>query len=581
LLHEKAVHSSSAVAPSDSLAALKARLDLGERDKTQLIASVERLASERDTAILERDTAILERDTAILERDTAILEKEKLRELYQKTLELCRKLEKGLIGQKRERVTDDEAQLRLLMLGLVQEQAAAAEASDETDTSKKDEGKSDSAPSDKRGKPTGRKLLPEHLPRVDIEELPEEVKRLGLDAFVRISETVSEVIERRPASLVVVRVHRPKFVLKGRDRADAAVVEQAAPLELPIERGLAGPGLLADTIVRRWQDHLPAHRLEGIYARDGLELARATICGWHMELAELAAPLVDAMWKDALGSPVLCTDATGVLVQDKEKCRRGHFWVVIAPNRHVLFRYSAKHNGQAVDRLVAGYKGYLVADAHAVYDHIFADGQIVEVSCWAHARRYFYKALLTDPERAKSALAMIQALFKIEGDLAKASPSARASARVLRSKPIVERFFAWCDAEVDNVLDESPIAAAIGYARNQRLGLQRFVSDGRLPLHNNHSELALRREAIGRKNWLFVGSDDGGQTNATFVTLLASCQLHGLEPWAYLRDLLCLLPSWPKSRVLELSPLHWKQTAQQPDTQQRLAANPFRTVTSA
>jgi transposase len=305
--------------------------------------------------------------------------------------------------------------------------------------------------------------------------VPDEVQRLGLDAFEKISEDVSEVVERRPASLVVVRVRRGKYVLKGRDRAEATTVEQAAPLDLPIQRGLAGPGLLADTLVRRWQDHLPANRLENIYARDGLEIARSTICGWHMELADLAAVLVDAMWKDAMGSPVLCTDATGVLVQDAGQCRRGHFWVLLAPERHVLFRYSPKHNGKAVDRLVAGYKGYLVADAHAVYDHIFADGSIVEVSCWAHARRYFYKALTTDPERAKAALAIIGELFKHEQQLAKCPPSTRTAERVVRSKPLVDRFFRWCDDEVDNVVDESPIAAAIGYARNQRLGLQRFL----------------------------------------------------------------------------------------------------------
>lgn len=530
----------------DALAAFRARLEHCNVDKTGLIEAAEQLVTERD----------------------------KYRELYLKTLELCRKLEKGLFGSKRERVTDADSQLTLALLGLLT--SASEGTSDQPTTAKESETQ---VPAHTRAKPTGRKPIPEHLPRVDVEVIPEEVQRLGLDAFERISEDVSEVLERRPASLVVVRVHRPKFVLKGRDRAEATVVEQAAPLELPIERGLAGPGLLADTAVRRWQDHLPAHRLESIYARDGLELARSTICGWHMELAGLLAPLIDAMWKDALGSPVLCTDATGVLVQAKEQCRRGHFWVVIAPERHVLFRYSPKHDGKAVDRLVAGYTGYLVADAHAVYDHIFKDGTIVEVSCWAHARRYFYKALLSEPERAKLALALIGQLFKIEQALAKSPPAARLVERVLRSKPVVDRFFDWCDAEVDKVVDESPIAVAIRYARNQRMGLQRFLSDAQLPLHNNDSERALRREAIGRKNWLFVGSDDGGHTNATFVTLLASCQLHGLEPWAYLRDLLCLLPSWPKSRVLELSPLHWKQTAQQPDTQQRLAANPFRTAT--
>ncbi len=154
--------------------------------------------------------------------------------------------------------------------------------------------------------------------------------------------------------------------------------------ELPIERGMAGPGLLADTMVRRWADHLPLNRLEKIYAREGLELARSTLCGWHEQLKTLVDPLIDAMWGDALTAPYLCTDATGVLVQARKRCRRGHFWVVVALERHVLFRYSPKHDFAAVDRMLAGYQGYLVADAHAVYDHLFADGQVVEVGCWSH-----------------------------------------------------------------------------------------------------------------------------------------------------------------------------------------------------
>jgi hypothetical protein len=147
------------------------------------------------------------------------------------------------------------------------------------------------------------------------------------------------------------------------------------------------------------------------------------------------------------------------------------------------------------------------------------------------------------------------------------------------SKPIADGFFAWCAAEAGRVLDETPTAKAIGYALNQRVALQRFLDDGRLPIHNNGSERALRREAIGRKNWLFVGSDDAAEVNAAFVSLLASCQLHDIEPWAYLRDLFCLLPSWPVRRVLELAPLNWKQTLKDEDTQQRLDANIFRRAT--
>ncbi len=500
---------------------------------------------------------------------------EHYRELYLKTLEQCRKLERGILGQKREKLPPHEQQLSIAVLGQVLGDRAAAEHFVEGD---EDEGAIEPAKvrEHERRRSGGRRPLPESLPRVDIEILPPEVEHEGRDHFERIGEEVSETVERRPASLVVVRVRRPKFVRKDRERnAETEVLVGDVP-ELPIPRGLAGPGLLADTIVRRWQDHLPLNRLEQIYAREGLELPRSTVCTWHTQLTELVAPLIIAMWKDALASPYLCTDATGVLVQAKEKCRVGHFWVVVAPERHVLYAYSAKHDGDAVGRILGGYRGYLVADAHAVYDHLYRKGDVVEVGCWAHTRRYFFKALDSDPERARHALALIGALFKIERDIAEQPPGKRRAARQRDSRAIVERFFAWCDAEEDRVLDQTPIARGIGYARNQRQALLRFLDDARLPIHNNTSELALRREVVGRKNWLFVGSDDGGDVNAAFVTLLASCQLHKIEPWSYLRDLLILLPYWPVSRVLELAPVNWRQTVEQDDAQQRLAADRFR-----
>jgi hypothetical protein len=253
--------------------------------------------------------------------------------------------------------------------------------------------------------------------------------------------------------------------------------------------------------------------------------------------------------------------------------------VVIVPERHVLFAYTAKHDGAAVDSLLEGYQGYLVADAHAVFDHLYKRGTLIEVACWAHARRYWFKALDADPERARKALALIGALFRVERTCAAAPPEERLEARRAQSKTIVDRFFAFCEEEVGRVLDETPTAKAIGYAINQRVALQRFLDDGRLPIHNNGSERALRREAIGRKNWIFVGSDDAAEVNAAFVSLLASCQLHGIEPWNYLRDLFCLLPSWPVRRVLDLAPINWKQTLENQDAQQRLDTNIFRRAT--
>jgi transposase len=519
-----------------------------------------------DTAPADDRLSLEEKVAALVsERDETAKQRDEYKKLYLQTMELCRKLELGLL-QKRERHINGDS-VTMPLLGLLVEGATT-----ETPPAPPP----DDVRAHKRAKPTGRKALPEKLPRIDIEVLPPEVQAAGLDAFERIGEDVCETVERRPSSLVVVRVHKPKFVRKDRDKLGECEVMQAAPPELPIPRGLAGPALLADTIVKRWQDHLPLHRMERIYGRDGLELARSTVCSWHGELSALVNPLIEAMWEDAFLAPYLCADATGVLVQAPGQCRRGHFFLVAAPEKHVLFGYSPTLDAKAVDTFLRGYKGYLVADAHSVYNHLYKTGDITECGCNSHARRYFFKALESDPTRARYALNLYGALFRIERANATAPPEVRKAIRLTESKPLLDALFDWCDVESSKVLDETPIAKAIGYARNQREALSRFLQDGRLPIHNNFSERELRREAVGRTNWLFLGSDEAGEVNATFVTLLASCQLHGIEPLAYLRDLFCLLPSWPIKRVLELAPASWQKTVEQQDTQQRLAANVFR-----
>ncbi len=540
----------------------------------ELLAQVERLLAEREQLVAEREQLVAER--------------ERYRDLYLRMLEQCRKLELGILGQKSERLAHHELQMSLSLLStLLGEQSPEGANPSSSDngaaasadpTSADPTGANAQEAKSERSKPTGRKTPPEHLPRVDIEVLPPEVEREGTDAFERIGTEVSETVERRRASLVVVRVSRGKFVRKDRIRNAETEVLTALPPDLPIERGLAGPGLLADTIVRRWEEHQPLARMEQSFAREGYGLDRSTICTWHIKLGELIEPLSNAMWQDARRAPYLCTDATGVLVQAPDRCRHGHFFVVVAPERHVLYEYTPKHDGAAVDRILAGYTGYLVADAHAVYDHLYVTGKVIEVGCWAHTRRYFFKSLESDAELARQALAIIGALFGVERTIADAPPGKRRSVRQQQSRPLVEQFFAWCDAQAPAALDQTPLARAIGYARNQRQALSRFLDDERLPLDNNISERALRREAVGRKNWLFVGNDDAGQVNARFVSLLASCRMHGIEPYGYLRDLFCLLPTWPRNRVLELAPAYWNKTLQQQDTQQRLAANIFRRV---
>jgi transposase len=417
-----------------------------------------------------------------LEKSNA--EREHYRRLYMDMPGRCKLLERGIVaGRKAERFTGGEdPQLSMQLLGMLlsedeapRDDALPDESEDElAELNEPDAG--DTAPSDAgppRRRSRGRRVLPETLPRVEIELLPPEVLAEGLDSFVRIGEVVSEVVERRTASLVVARLVRPKFVRKDTLDAAAATEDEpelppvviAEPAERPIERGLAGPALLASTIVMRWQDHLPVHRQEAIHAREGLPLARSTICNWHQQLADLVEPLVDAMLADALSAPYVCVDATGVLVQAKEQCQRAHFWVLVAPERHVLYRFSITHDKDAVDRLLSGYKGYLVADAATVYDHLFRSGDIVEVACWAHCRRYFYNALATEPELARHALGLIGRLFKIEEALATAPRKKRETVRHSKSSPIVDAFFKWCDEQAAQALDSTPIAAALRYAR--------------------------------------------------------------------------------------------------------------------
>lgn len=521
--------------------ALVRRLDELEREQQKLHDSLETVARARDD----------------------------YRTLYQQMLERCRKLERGILGQKAERLPVSESQLSLEVLATV----LGAQASESSADSVED------VRAHQRAKPTGRKVLPDDIPRIDIEIVPDDVQRAGLDAFERIGQDTTEVLERRPASMVVVRIIKPKFVRKDRERGSATEVFVGSTPELPIPRSVAGPGMLADTLVKRWQDHLPLHRLEGIYARDGVEIARSTMCGWHEQASSLCEPLVAAMRSDAFEQPYLCTDATGVLVQAKERCRTGHFWVLVAPKRHVIFEFTRSHDSDAVDHVLAGYEGYLVADAHVVYDHLYKDGAVIEVNCWAHCRRYFFKALESDPERARRALGFIGALFRIERSIKTAPRKKRERIRDKHSKPIVEAFYSWCDEQWPSLLEDSPIYDGVRYARNQRVGLQRFLTDGRLPLHNNESELNLRRQAVGRKNWLFVGSDDGARANAVFTSLLASCRMLEIEPWSYLRDMLCLIPSWPAHRLLELAPVEWNVTSARAEVRALLDNNPYRRAT--
>ncbi|HKI63763.1 MAG TPA: IS66 family transposase, partial [Burkholderiales bacterium] len=242
---------------------------------------------------------------------------------------------------------------------------------------------------------------------------------------------------------------------------------------------MAGPGLLANVIVRRFDDYLPYNRLENVYEREGMRLGRSTLYGWLDALRPLFSPLIEAMRIDARAAPYLCVDATGVLVQAPEQCSRGHFWVLVVPERHVIFSFSHDHDSAAVDKLLGGYDGYIVADAHAVYDHLYRDGAS-EVACWGHARAYWFKALGTEPEIARAVLGNLRILFLLERRFADKTRAQRQRMRASKVRPLIDRHFALCRQHETAALDGTPLHAAIRYSLNQEAALRRFLDDGRL-----------------------------------------------------------------------------------------------------
>lgn len=512
-----------------------------------------------------------ERDGLKVERDEYKAASDEYKTQYLLMLEAFRKLELGIVSQKSERFRSAGAQetfeaiLNALKPIVLPDAAPPAGARVAAHTRAKP-------------KPTGKQPLPEDLPRVEVRVLPPEVEREGLDAFTQIGEDVKETIEKRTAAFIVVRTVRPKFKRNVVEPAEKPIV-QADAVPPPIAKALVGPTLMAESILLRWGMYLPLYRIEKLYEQQGFPVARSTMCAWHFAAHEMMKELLDAMWADALRcAPVLCTDATGVKVQALNECRNGHFFTVVAAERCILFRYSKKHDKKAVDKLFSGFSGVLVRDAHAIYLHFDDEGEITGAGCWSHVRRYVYKSFSTDPPRSAWALTCLQKLFALERALAKATPEVRREQRQAHSKPLVDEYFAWCDAEALKVIDATPISKAINYARNHRDSLTVFLANGEVPFDNNVSERALRRQAIARKNFMFLGTDEGGDVNATFSSLLASCEMHKVPPLAYLRDVFCLLPTWQAQRtnLLELAPANWVATSQRPDVISLLEANHFR-----
>lgn len=533
-----------------------------------------------DTTLNSPSEQDLDSLKAEIQQLTELLEKmTNERNEYQKLYELvhleCERLRRHVFGKKSERVA--EGQLTLDFLEGSDKKAEGSEDPEENEPSPNSSGNTKNPGKKKnRPKPHGRKPLPEHLPKERIElPAPLEVQENPQD-FRKIGEHVSETLEWRPSSLVRVQIVRQNFARIDDDAA--GIIASDLPTK-PIEKGLAGPGMMANIIISKYADHLPLHRLQRIWERHHINLSRSTMCGWIKQCANLAQVLYNAMWNDAMNAHCIATDATGVLERAPEQCWRGHVFVAIADYDHVLYRYYQRHNGETIRDLLGGYKGNILADAHPTYNPLYEDGSRIEFACMSHARRYFFDSLSTDPKRGATALNILRPLFNIEKKVKGKPPDVIRLVRQHESKPIIEAFFQWCDEQWPLVLEHTPIYIALRYARNQKEALSRFLDDGKIAMHNNFSELKLRHIKIGTKNWLFFGSKNGANWNCIFNTLIASCALHDIEPWAYIRDILILLPDWPQKRVLELSPKFWKQTLEQTDARQRLEAHPFRRVT--
>jgi transposase len=420
------------------------------------------------------------------------------------------------------------------------------------------------AASRRRQQGHGRKPLPDHLPRVRVDHELSAAERLcpgcGQER-APIGAEVSEQLEYEPASLFVLQHHRFKYACK---HCQEQVAIAAKPAQ-PIDKGLPGPGLLAQVATSKYCDHLPLHRLERIFARHGVELSRSTMCGWMAATAELLTPLWLLMVQRVRSSAVIWTDDTPVPVLDppRGETKKGRAWVYIGDldNRYAVFDYTPNRKRDGPATFLQDYAGYLQADAFAGYDGIYATNRVIEVACWAHARRKFYDARTTDPERAHAALAWIRRLYDIEDQAEPLDDAGRAALRQAQAVPLLESFHTWLEEQRAIVLPKSPMGQALSYALSNWRAVTRYPEAGCLAIDNNLSERTLRAVAIGRKNWMFAGSDNGGRTAAVLFSFTATCRLLDLDPFAYLRDVLTRLPDLPADRLDDLLPDRWAATA--------------------
>lgn len=471
---------------------------------------------------------------------------------------LLRELLDARHSRKSEQLSADQLALFASEWQARQAAAEAPAASDgpDDDNDAATPGAGDSAPKKKTG---GRQPLPRHLKRERIvHDLAEEEKHCAAcqQDLRPIGEESSERYEYIPAQLTVIEDVCKKY-------ACACTVRTATKPPQPIEKSTAGASLLAQVIVAKTADHLPLHRQEKIFERHGVDISRKTMGGWLAQCADLLNPLYGSAKDVLFQSKVIGTDDTGVKVLDVALpfARTGRIWPYYGDQEHpvILYDYTATRERAGPEEFLKGYRGYLQADAYGGYDAFFKDPArgLIEVGCWAHARRYFHKALESDQARMGPALLLIAQLYRVEEQARPLAPGDRLGVRQLQSQPILDKLRDYLLEIQAEVLPKSPEGRAVRYTLKNWTALNRYCEDGDLEIDNNATERAIRGVAVGRNNWTFFGSDQGGHTAAVLRSFVASCQRVEVEPFTWFKDVLSRIAAHPITRLAELLPHNW------------------------
>jgi transposase len=410
-----------------------------------------------------------------------------------------------------------------------------------------------------------RRPLPERLPRDTKTHTPKQTACPGCGGKLSpLGEDVSEILEYVPAHFKVIRHVRPKLSCTCCDR----IVQEPAPSR-PIDRVMAGPGLLAHVLVSKYADHLPLYRQSGIYEREGIDLDRSTLADWVGGASRVLAPLVEAVRRHVLDAAKLHGDDTPVpvLAPGNGKTKTGRLWTYVRDDRPwgdttapaVWFAYSPDRKGEHPQQHLKRFSGTLQADGYAGFNRLYEAGVIQEAACMAHVRRKFHDLYQAHASPiAAEALQRIGALYAIESEIRGRSPDHRREVRIERARPLLDTMHGWLQSTLAKLSRKSDVALAIGYALGRWPALLRYVDDGRVEIDNNAAERALRAVALGRKNFLFAGSDSGGERAAAMYTLIGSAKLNGMDPEAYLRHVLERIADHHINHIAELLP--WNVT---------------------